>query len=149
MKLTADLLRVSTEQELAGCLAVRREVFIVEQQVPENLEVDEFDRSPEACHHILIRMEGRAIAAGRWRAYEGDTVKFQRLAVLREHRGLGLGKLLLDGLEQWAKELGFHQAILDAQTQAEGFYRKAGYRPVSEEIFLDAGMPHVRMKKVL
>lgn len=149
MEPTAKLLRVSCEQELADCLAVRREVFIVEQQVPEDLEVDEFDRSPDTCHHILIRREGLAIATGRWWAYDGNTAKFQRLAVIREQRGLGLGKLLLSGLELWAKELGFRHTMLDAQTHAEGFYRNSGYRAVSDEIFLDAGMPHLRMKKTL
>ncbi len=144
-----ETIRVKTHEELEQCFAVRREVFVLEQGVPEDLELDQFDHSPAAASHLLIRQNGRPAAAARWRLYGDRAAKLQRIAVRKPLRGSGLGLLLLQELEAWAKDANCTEAVLDAQTYAAGFYEKAGYRAVSDEIFLDAGIEHIRMIKKL
>ncbi len=145
-----ETIAVKTQQELDRCLAIRNEVFVVEQQVPPEEEVDEFDVSPEACHHALLLDEDNPIGTGRWRFYSDDkTVKMQRIALLKESRGKGLGKELLLAMEKQATQEGAEFAILDAQCHAETFYCKLGYITLSTEPFYDAGILHVRMRKQL
>ncbi|WP_374706629.1 GNAT family N-acetyltransferase [Paenibacillus sp. J2TS4] len=146
------LIEVRTTEELENCLKVRKEVFVKEQKVPEEIEVDEYDRFPEACSHWLaLDEEDRPAGTGRWIFYdrEPDTAKLQRLAVLSRHRGSGLGARLLQALESSAKDAGANYAILDGQCHAEAFYIKQGYETISEKPFLDAGIWHVRMRKRL
>ncbi|MFD0677839.1 MULTISPECIES: GNAT family N-acetyltransferase [unclassified Paenibacillus] len=140
---------VTTREQLQQCLAIRYEVFIQEQQVDESLEIDEFDQSPDACVHVLLLDNGQALATGRMRPYDETTMKLQRIAVRKEQRGTGAGKTIVLALEDLAREQGFDYSLLDAQCQAEAFYHKLGYVTLSPEIFLDAGIPHVRMKKKL
>ncbi|MGG1514816.1 GNAT family N-acetyltransferase [Paenibacillus oryzisoli] len=144
-----DTIRVTTREHLEQCFAVRMDVFVREQQVPEHLEMDEKDASPEACHHFLILNGQEPVAASRWYEYQPHMAKLQRVAVLKAYRGRSLGKQLILAMEQQAKELGCTSSILDAQCQAEGFYAQLGYQVISEEPFYDAGILHVRMKKVL
>ncbi|SDD41247.1 Predicted N-acyltransferase, GNAT family [Paenibacillus sp. UNCCL117] len=141
---------VSSDEQLKQGLEVRMEVFVKEQQVPEELEIDEFDSSWEACRHFLLLDGSRPVAAARYRKYDESTAKLQRIAVLAEYRGLGLGKRIIEMMEDDIRSRGIASAIiLDGQTQAEAFYHKLGYSTVSEEPFLDAGIWHVRMIKTL
>lgn len=140
---------VTNEQELELCFQVRKEVFVEEQQVPLDLEMDEYDVFPLVCGHILLTDQEIPIGTARLKSYDGHTAKFQRIAVTKDYRGKGAGKRLLDALEARSIELGYTSAILDAQVQAEPFYVKSGFRTVSLETFLDAGIPHVRMEKNL
>ncbi|MFC5453196.1 GNAT family N-acetyltransferase [Paenibacillus aestuarii] len=144
-----ETIRVTTMEELRACFEVRMQVFVEEQKVPEELEMDEKDESPESCHHFLIMDEGKPVATARWYFYKEDTAKFQRVAVLASHRGRGLGKQLIVEMEKQARELNAKYALLDAQVQAEGFYTQLGYKVISEEPFYDADILHVRMKKPL
>ncbi|MNC48586.1 putative N-acetyltransferase YjcF [compost metagenome] len=125
------------------------EVFVREQQVPVEEEVDEYDVSPEVCHHLLLADGDKPVATGRWKVYEEGTAKLQRVAVLKEYRGGGTGRLLMEALEDSARQAGMKRTILDGQCHAEGFYNKLGYQTVSTEPFLDAGILHVRMQKDL
>jgi len=143
------IIHVTTQQQLNECLDIRRKVFVEEQQVDESLEIDEFDESPQACSHVLLHIDGNPAATGRMRPYTDDTMKLQRIAVLKEHRGTGAGKAIVLALEEEASRIGYTCTLLDAQCQAEPFYSKLGYITVSPETFLDAGIPHVRMKKRL
>lgn len=149
MKIDMDIIRVTTVDQLKDCFHIRMKVFVEEQQVPAHLEMDEKDESPEASHHFLIIKDGQPLATARWYAYKPDTAKLQRVAVLKEYRGLGLGKQLILAMEQQARELNMHYSLLDAQCQAEGFYERLGYQNISPEPFDDAGIPHVRMQKQL
>lgn len=144
-----ELICVNAKEQLEQCLAIRKKVFVEEQNVPEDLEVDEKDASPKACHHMLLKLNGVPAAAARWYAYDEDIAKLQRIAVLLEHRGAGLGKRIISAMEEQARELGFSFVMLDGQCQAEAFYHKLGYSTVSENPFYDAGILHVRMRKKL
>ncbi|MGF7033121.1 putative GNAT family N-acyltransferase [Paenibacillus mucilaginosus] len=140
---------VETTEQLEECFGIRRRVFVEEQQVPEEEEIDEFDASPAACRHWLLRDGEEPVGTGRWRMYDGETAKLQRIAVLDSRRGQGLGRTIIEAMEQDVREAGVPAVILDGQVQAEAFYRKLGYETISKEPFLDAGIWHVRMRKEL
>jgi len=147
--MAAQIIQVKTEEELRKCLSIRLEVFVQEQQVPEDLEIDEYDTLDGKAYHVLLEHEGQAVATGRLTIYQDHMAKMQRIAVKKDYRGYGYGRVLLLALEQIAKDLGLSDAILDAQCQAEKFYGKLGYEVISKEPFYDAGILHVRMKKPL
>lgn len=133
---------------LDQCFIIRNKVFVEEQGVPKELEVDTYDASPE-CHHILVKYDGIPAGTGRYIPYQVQTIKIQRLAVLAPFRGKGIGRRLLLAIEQQARDAGNKYAILDSQCHAESFYLELGYLTISESPFEDAGMMHVRMQKTL
>jgi predicted GNAT family N-acyltransferase len=143
------MIPITTNELLQQAFDIRVEVFVKEQGVPRELEMDEYDESPEACRHFIVLKDEQPIATGRWKEYEPGVAKMQRIAVLMPFRGLGVGKFLLQGMEEEAVRLGYNASILDAQCTAEEFYLKLGYRTESTEPFLDANIPHVRMLKKL
>jgi len=147
MKLKCGHIR--TEEELQQAFAVRREVFVDEQKVPIEEEMDAFDTLTATCRHYLATVDGVPVGAARWREYEPGTAKLQRIAVVRPWRGQGIGQRLVEAMELDATTLGYRRAVLDAQTAAERFYRKLGYATETTAPFLDAGIPHVRMSKRL
>ncbi|WP_456275814.1 GNAT family N-acetyltransferase [Bacillus sp. AK128] len=135
---------VTNEQEFADALKVRRIVFVDEQQVPEEEEIDQYEN--ECTHVVMYDDEKEPVAAGRLREVDGIG-KMERICVLSSHRNLGLGKHIMDALEKVARDKGFHKLKLNAQTHAEGFYEKLGYKTISDDVFMDAGIPHVTMIK--
>jgi len=138
---------VTSTEQLEQCLKIRLAVFVDEQKVPHDLEVDEWDASWDACRHFLLLADDQPVAAARYRMYDENTAKLQRIAVLSSHRGHGLGNKIIRFMEEEIHERGIGAIVLDAQVYAEPFYHKLGYVTVSEEQFLDAGIWHVRMKK--
>ncbi len=118
---------------------VRRMVFVQEQQVPEDLERDEFD--PLSLHVVARDSDGRAIGTGRLLP-DGH---IGRVAVLRQWRGRQVGYRLMQTLLQQALERDFSEVILNAQTNAISFYEKLGFRAEGAE-FMDAGIPHRAMR---
>lgn len=144
-----DVIHVNRMEQLEQCLRLRKEVFVAEQNVPEQLEIDELDVLGEECRHVLITDRGEAVATARLKPYDADTAKIQRVAVKRERRGQGCGRLVMEQIERLAARLGYANTLLDAQLQAVPFYSRLGYEIVSNEPFDDAGIPHLRMKKKL
>lgn len=144
-----EKIAVQNNEQLEMCLNLRREVFVKEQAVPEELEVDEWDVPEANCRHILILTDGVAVATARLIRYDAETAKMQRVAVRNSVRGQGYGRIVMEALEEQARELGFSYSVLDAQVTARPFYERLGYEAVSEELFYDAGILHVRMKKKL
>ncbi len=141
---------VKDERDLDKCLSIRKEVFVAEQGVAEELEVDEYDVSPNSCiHFLLVDDENEAVGAARMKTYEPGSAKMQRIAVLQKDRGKGHGRLLLQAMESKAVSEQYKFAVLDAQVQAVSFYEKQGYTVISDAPFDDAGIEHLRMKKVL
>ncbi|MDT9724292.1 GNAT family N-acetyltransferase [Xylanibacillus composti] len=144
-----DVQVVRTEEQLAHCLSVRRKVFVEEQGVPEQLETDELDNLSSGARHVLAVHGDQPVGTGRWKRYAADAAKLQRIAVLPDWRGHGFGLAILHALEASALAEGCDRAILDAQVHARRFYEQAGYAAESEDIFDDAGIPHIRMEKRL
>lgn len=145
----AIIIHVKNEEQLEHCLDIRKEVFVKEQMVPIDLEIDEYDVISPDVHHVLIEQDGMYAATGRLTYYKDNSAKMQRIAVHKAFRSQGIGKILLLALEELARELGLSKSVLDAQCQAEPFYQKLGYETISTEPFDDAGIPHVRMEKPL
>ncbi|MCF7753073.1 MULTISPECIES: GNAT family N-acetyltransferase [Paenibacillus] len=147
--MAAEISYVSTEEQLEQALGIRHHVFVIEQQVPAEIEIDQYDVISPDVHHVLLSTDGQAVATGRLIYYSKDTAKMQRIAVLESHRSFGYGRVLLLAMEERARELGLSYSVLDAQCQAQKFYEKLGYEVISEEPFYDADILHVRMKKSL
>ncbi|MFW2945743.1 GNAT family N-acetyltransferase [Bacillus velezensis] len=132
-----------TEKQLNDAFFVRKEVFVKEQHVPEEEEIDQFEDTSE---HIVIYDGGQPVGAGRWRMKDGHG-KLERICVMKSHRSLGVGAVIMQALEKAAAAKGADSFLLHAQTQAVPFYEKQGYRVTSGEEFLDAGIPHLEMIK--
>ncbi|WP_340033048.1 GNAT family N-acetyltransferase [Paenibacillus sp. FSL K6-1122] len=147
--MAAEISYVSTEEQLEQALGIRHHVFVIEQQVPAEIEIDQYDVISPDVHHVLLSTDGQAVATGRLIYYSKDTAKMQRIAVLESHRSFGYGRVLLLAMEELARELGLSYSVLDAQCQAQKFYEKLGYGVISEEPFYDADILHVRMRKSL
>lgn len=136
---------VTSERERQEAFFVRRKVFVEEQGVPLNLELDELDKTAD---HFVVYNEDKPIGAGRIREIEIGTGKVERVCVLPTYRGKHLGNLMMNALEKHAVSKGFHKIILNAQSYAIPFYEKLGYVIASTE-FMDADIPHRRMEKNL
>jgi len=128
----------SWQRDLAQLQELRRTVFIVEQQVPESLEWDEFDAV--SLHALALDVHDRAIGTGRLLP-DGH---IGRMAVLHEWRGRGVGGTILEFLVDCARRQGHAVLHLNAQTHAIGFYERHGFITHGEE-FQDAGIPHRHM----
>jgi predicted GNAT family N-acyltransferase len=118
--------------------AVRETVFIREQGVPEELEWDGLD---EDCRHALaLSLQGEAIGCGRMLA----SGHIGRIAVLPQWREQRLGTAIMETLLAEARAQGLSRVDVDAQTQAMPFYRSLGFVEQGE-VFMDAGLPHIKM----
>lgn len=139
--MTEEILVVNSDSALLqAAFALRREVFVVEQNVPLELEIDEHDTS---AIHFVMKRHGEVVATLRLLPY-GDQIKIGRVVVKQPLRRQGLGsKLMLRGI-RYAAESGFSMAILDAQVTSMPFYRTLGFIEEGTE-FDDAGIPHMRM----
>lgn len=120
---------------------VRREVFIVEQQVPEEEEWDDDDL---VCVHLLAVRNREPVGTGRL----SPAGKIGRIAVLSELRGHGVGSRILHMLVREASHRGMLDVHLNAQVQAIRFYEKHGFE-AQGEVFMEAGIPHRRMHRNL
>ncbi|MEW4285288.1 GNAT family N-acetyltransferase [Priestia koreensis] len=138
------IITARTQQQQDDAYFVRKTVFVEEQGVPAELEIDQHDKT---AVHIVAYDNERPVGAGRFRIVDGYG-KVERVCVLPSHRKDGVGKQLMLKMQEVAKEQGLSKLKLNAQTHAEGFYKHLGYKTVSDE-FLDAGMPHVTMTKEL
>jgi len=139
-----SVLHATSLKDIETAFSVRKKVFVEEQNVPEEEELDSFDDT--SAHFILFENE-LPVGAGRFRSVDG-VGKFERICVLESHRGKGAGLLIMKEIEKYAAVNEFKQLKLNAQTHALSFYEKLGYRITSEE-FLDAGIPHKTMEKTL
>ena len=118
--------------------AIRRDVFVEEQQVPEEDEMDTFD---ETSLHLLAH-SGDSGFIGCARIM--PTGQIGRMAVLREFRGSGIGSLLMTAALTQAKGQNFETIFLHAQCHAEAFYTRFGFIACGD-VFDEAGIAHVRM----
>ncbi|MYL30511.1 GNAT family N-acetyltransferase [Halobacillus halophilus] len=139
-----DIQQVRNTQQLDDAYFVRKTVFVNEQQVPEELEIDEFD---ETSLHFTGYDNDEPVAAARLRFVQGYG-KLERICVLKEKRGHSYGRQMIEKLEEAVRDHGYDKAKLNAQTQAEAFYEALGYVTISDT-FMDAGIPHVTMVKEL
>lgn len=146
-----ELVRI--EKDRAAAYALRHEVFVLEQGVPAELELDELDALAD---HFVAYAGGHAVGAGRLVVEEpgfadqdrdlGPVGHLGRLAVSKAARGTGLGVALVAAIEDRAAGRGLAVVVLSAQTHAIGFYERLGYAAYGE-VFDDAGLPHRWMSR--
>lgn len=136
--------RVASAKELPELLALRHEVFCVEQGVPVDLEQDGLD--PTALH--LVALDGRDVV-GTCRILTGeDSWRLGRMAVRADRRADGIGRKLMERAHREAQAAGARRISLAAQTPVQGFYERQGY--ISHgDVFIEAGIPHVLMDREL
>ena len=125
----------------AAASRIRTTVFVEEQRVPPEIEMDDMDA---ASVHALAFVDGKAVGTGRLLP-DGH---IGRMAVLREARAQGVGGAILERLVEEAKRRGFREAVLSAQTHALEFYRKHGFAAVGE-VYEEAGIDHQEMRRTL
>jgi predicted GNAT family N-acyltransferase len=125
-------------------MPIRHEVFIKEQEVPEELEWDEFDQD---ALHAIVKKDQEVIGTARL-IINNANARIGRMAIEKEYREQGIGQKLLSILIQTAKEKGAQECILHAQTHAIAFYAKSDFEP-NGPIFDEAGIPHVEMRLIL
>ena len=120
---------------------VRFKVFVDEQSVPEELEIDGFD---DVATHILILLDDKAIGTGRILP-DGH---IGRVAVLKQFRGKGVGKLIMKMLIEWAQENQLKTLWLSSQWHARGFYIDLNFTCTGDK-FEEAGIDHIKMTRAL
>ena len=131
---------VNNDEEMKTCLEIRRKVFVQEQNIPENIEMD--DESVRAIGICAI-LDEKYVGTARYRE-TSIGIKLERFAVLKEHRGLGVGKALVDFmLDNLDKDLDIY---LHAQEAVVDFYRLLGFKKVDNR-FYEAEIPHWKMVK--
>jgi predicted GNAT family N-acyltransferase len=136
--------RFAGDDEMRQLLAIRHDVFCVEQGVPEREELD--GRDGQAIH--LVAVTGTTVLATCRLLFVGPTVQFSRLAVRESARRRGLASRLLALADEETRAAGARRLVLHAQTYARALYDAAGYEPRGR-VFMEAGIEHVAMEKVL
>jgi len=136
---------VETEAELEAAIAVRFRVFVAEQGVPPEEELDEADA--QATHAIALAGH-QVVGTGRLVRRGPETAQIGRMAVDQPWRRRGVGGLLLDLLEQQARAQGISHSFLHAQEYVKAFYAAHGYQEHGG-VFLEANIRHVEMRKDL
>ncbi len=138
-----DIQKVLWQDDQVALEAVRVVVFVQEQHVPVDIEMDDRDA---LCMHVLARHKRRPVGTGRIDIEKQG--KIGRVAVLPEYRGRGMGKALMVALEAMAQRAGLGRVWVHAQVSAQGFYERQGY-VAQGETFLEADIVHCRMTKPL
>ena len=121
--------------------AIRYEVFVDEQNVPEELEIDGLDGEAK---HVLVFVDGLPIGTGRIL----DDGHIGRVSVLKDYRGFGIGKLIMKELIKWAQDITLKKVWLSSQWHAHSFYLDLGFVCVGD-IYNEAGIDHIKMYRVL
>ena len=141
---------LESKEELDLGFALRIKVFVKEQNVPIELELDEKDHSKNTVH-IGYFNDNKLIGVARLIDLDKDVIHIGRVAIDKDYRGKGIGRELIVGCETTAKNILKREVTveLSAQIQAEKFYESLGYNRVNDKIYLDAGIEHVDMRKVI
>ena len=132
--------RVSSQKEMTKAFAIRMRVFVKEQGVPEEIELD---RDDQRAIHFLAFAGPRAVGTARVLLHRASA-KIGRMAVLKSYRGRGVGKKLLKRAAETAKKRGVTTIYLHAQVSVIGFYQRLGFR-CAGPIFNEAGIAHRKM----
>lgn len=128
-------------------LNIRKKVFIEEQHVPELIEIDGKDA---ICYHLVGYLDNNPVATARVKNGEDQhLLKLQRVAIIKEHRHQGIGRLLMDEIEHWGRIKGYKEIRLAAQDAVIPFYQSLNYSVLDPDGFIEANIPHHNMVKFL
>jgi len=143
--------KIKSDEELELSFSIRKEVFCHEQGVDPSVEIDEYDSINDFSIHVLALINNEPCGTGRLLFKENPETKIAkigRMAISINKRKLGIGKEILDYLENEAKLINFHTINLDAQVHAQEFYKNSGYKPSGTVFELD-NIKHIKMSKSL
>jgi predicted GNAT family N-acyltransferase len=140
VKFTVRVKRASSKKDLERAFAIRKLVFVKEQGVPPQIELD---RDDKRAFHFLAFESGKAVGTARAAMHHGSA-KIGRMAVLKDHRRKGIGTKLLRRAILTARQQGVQKIYLHAQVPVVGFYEAMGFRCVGP-VFREAGIPHRKM----
>ena len=134
-----SIVTIAGNGDLSACFEIRRQVFIQGQQVPEELEIDGLDSQ---ATHYLLQIESSPIGTARVRFPKNGQAKIERVAILPNYQGRGLGRTLMDFI---LRDLRLHNTlstvVLGAQLQVIPFYEKLGFVAYGN-VFLEANIEH-------
>lgn len=136
--MSIEIKQITNSAELEQAFAIRRQVFCVEQNVSEEIEMDEFD---EIATHILAYIDDKPVGTARWR-FTAEGAKMERFAVMKDARGKGVGEELVKYTLDKLKDNEF--IYLNAQESVIKFYEKFGFEIVGDR-FYEANIPHKKM----
>lgn len=141
---------LESEKDRSLGFKLRTEVFVNEQNVPIELELDEKDNS-EYTIHVGYFKDDKLIGVARLIDMDKEVIHIGRVAIDKNHRGEGIGHKLILGCEDIAKKVLNRDFTIElsAQVYAENFYKKLGYNRVNDNIYIDAGIEHIDMKKTI
>ena len=141
---------LESKEELNLGFALRIEVFVKEQKVPIELELDDKDYSDNTIH-IGYFDDDKLIGIARLIELDKDVIHIGRVVIDKKYRGKGIGRKLIIGCESIAKQILKKEVIIElsAQIQAEKFYESLGYNRINDKIYLDAGIEHIDMRKII
>ena len=132
-------------EDIKAAFGIRREVFIIGQNIPEEIEMDGQDSK---ALHVIVRNGDRVIATARVRFPAENTAKIERMAVLSDYRGRGAGAGIISFLMEEFNRRRITDVMLHAQQAVAGFYRSCGFTETGEP-FIEAGISHIEMEKKL
>lgn len=133
---------VSYVAEKATIQAIRYQVFQLEQSVDPALE---FDGRDETAIHLLALLKGEAVGTARIRLLNSQLAKIERVAVLSDCRGQGIGRRIMEEAIVFLNTKNIPEIKINAQLYAQAFYQKLGFEQQGEA-FDEAGIPHVEMR---
>ena len=141
---------LESEKDRSLGFNLRTEVFVNEQNVPIELELDEKDNS-EYTIHIGYFKDDKLIGVARLIDMDKEVIHIGRVAIDKNHRGEGIGHKLILGCEDIAKKVLNRDFTIElsAQVYAENFYKKLGYNRVNDNIYIEAGIEHIDMRKTI
>ena len=141
---------LESEKDRSLGFNLRTEVFVSEQNVPIELELDEKDNS-EHTIHIGYFIGDKLIGVARLIDMDKEVIHIGRVAIDKNHRGEGIGYKLILGCEDIAKNVLNRDFTIElgAQLYAENFYKKLGYNRINDNIYIEAGIEHIDMKKTI
>lgn len=136
---------VTSDSELRAGFEVRRQVFIEEQGISENLVFDDHD---EEALHMVVKDRGTVIGTARVSFLAPNQVKLERMAVLKPFRSKGVGRKIISFLNEEFRNRHVEQVVLHAQYEVIAFYESCGFQQTGSP-FWEAGIKHIKMQRRL
>ena len=133
---------VASDRELKAAFEVRRQVFVEEQGISENIELDDYDR--EALH-IVVKDGEKVIGTARVLFLAANQAKLERMAILKPFRRKGIGSRIIAFLNEELRNRQINQVLLHAQYPVVAFYKSCGFKE-SGSSFWEAGIRHIKMQ---
>lgn len=143
--MTIECRIISGHDEFAHCASIRTQVFVGEQHVPPEIELDELDA---VAVHVLALVDGQPVGTGRLVVNDDGSARVGRMAVLRPHRYRGVGSAVLEALVEFARQRGVERVVLAGQVHAIPFYERFGF-VANGDVFEEAGIEHRWMERGL